>query len=148
MDVRINDPASKQLPGKAARFRYLLDPLFLSATGLYIANRFILKPVWGNSFPFLRNHLDDCLLIPAALPPLLWVFRSLHLRLHDTPPTAPEVLQWTAFWSVVFEWLFPRYFHKGVADGWDALSYALGALVSWFVWNRSTRPHQDRETGR
>lgn len=148
MDVRISGPASVPSPEKAAHFRYLLDPLFLAAAGLYLANRFLLKPEWGNVFPFLRNHLDDCLLLPAALPPLLWLFRSLRLRHHDAPPSASEVLQWTVFWSVVFEWLFPRYFHKGVADGWDALSYALGGLVSWFFWNRPTRRHRDSKAGR
>ncbi len=128
MDVRLDSTSSM-------RFRYLRDPLFLGASLIYGLNRFVLKTQFGSSLPFLRNHLDDCLLIPAALPPLLWVFRKTGLRSHDAPPTLGELVQWTLLWSVAFEWAFPRFFHKGVADWWDVASYALGAFLAGILWN-------------
>jgi hypothetical protein len=82
----------------------------------------------------LRNHLDDCLLIPAALPPLLYMFRKLGLRRHDSPPSIREVAEWTILWAFAFEWAFPRFLHRGVSDLRDVLGYATGALVSWLLW--------------
>jgi hypothetical protein len=41
----------------------------------YAANRWCL-PVTLKG-PFLRNHFDDLLLIPAALPLILWLLKSL-----------------------------------------------------------------------
>jgi hypothetical protein len=115
-------------------FAYLADKTFLSACVLYAANRFWGKPLLGDSLHFLRNHLDDCLLIPGALPPLLYAFRKLGLRRDDSPPTFREVAEWTLLWSVAFEWAFPRFLHKGVSDWWDVLGYTAGALVSWQLW--------------
>ncbi len=118
-------------------FRYLRDPLFAGSAGLYLLNRFLLKTSLGLQIAFLRNHFDDCLLIPAALPPLLWVFRMLGLRRHDKAPTMSEVTQWTALWAVCFEWAFPTFFHMGTADGWDAVCYGVGGMIAWLVWRES-----------
>ena len=123
-----------EAPPEARKFGYLADKTFLAACLIYGANRFWGKPLLGASLPFLRNHLDDCLLIPAALPPLLFVFRKLGLRCHDCPPRAREVAEWTLLWSIVFEWVFPRFLQRGTADWWDVLSYLTGALVSWLLW--------------
>lgn len=117
-------------------FRYGADPLCLGASFLYLLNRFWAKPYWGGVFPFLREHLDDCLFIPAALPLLLWIFRRLNLRHTDEPPSLREVLEWTAVWSFAFEWLFPRFLHKGTADWMDVLSYVGGAFAAWIMWGR------------
>jgi len=129
---------SKSAPG----FAYLADKTFLAACALYAANRFWGKPLLGDSLHFLRNHLDDCLLIPAALPPLLYVFRKLGLRRDDLPPSLREVAKWTLLWSIAFEWAFPLFLHKGVADWRDVLAYATGGLVSWMLWRGGTAPRK------
>lgn len=120
---------------KRKDFRYLRDPLFLMAAGAYTLNRFYLKPTFGISNNFIRNHFDDCLFIPAALPVLLWIFRKLHLRDQDEVPTPGEVAQWTFLWAVLFEGIFPYFFHKGTADWWDVLCYVLGGGVSLAIWS-------------
>jgi hypothetical protein len=143
MDLRVAPDFAALNPGgseTAPRFAYLTNKTFLSACWLYVANRFWGKPMLGDSLHFFRNHLDDCLLIPAALPPLLCVFRKLGLRQDDSPPSFREVTEWTLLWSVVFEWAFPRFLHKGVADWRDVLAYATGALVSWLLWRGGTAP--------
>lgn len=119
-------------------FAYFADKTFLSACSLYAANRFWGKPLLGDSVHFLRNHLDDCLLIPVALPPLLYVFRKLDLRRDDSPPGFREVAEWTILWSFAFEWAFPCFLQKGVADLWDVLGYAVGGFVSWLLWRRGS----------
>jgi hypothetical protein len=143
MDLRVARPcATPARSGSttAPRFAYLADKTFLTACALYAVNRFWGKPLLGDSLHFLRSHLDDCLLIPAALPPLLYVFRKLGLRRDDSPPSLREVGEWTLLWSIAFEWAFPRFLHKGVADWRDVLAYAAGALVSWLLWRRGHGP--------
>lgn len=131
MGLRVDSPARK--PG-APGFAYLADKTFLSACFLYAANRFWAKPLLGETVPFLRCHFDDCLLVPAALPPLLYVFRKLGLRRNDSQPSLREVAEWTLLWAVTFEWAFPRFLGKGIGDWRDVLAYTAGALVSWQLW--------------
>jgi hypothetical protein len=145
MGMRIARPSpvpDRDASGDGQRFGYLTDKTFLAACFLYAANRFWGKPLLGDSLPFLRSHLDDCLLIPAALPPLLWLFRKLGLRANDSRPRLREVAEWTLVWSIAFEWAFPRFLHKGVADWRDVLAYTAGALVSWLLWRRGPRAAQ------
>jgi hypothetical protein len=143
MDMRLAPPcATPARSGSttAPRFAYLADKTFLSACALYATNRFLGKPLLGDSLHFLHNHLDDCLLLPAALPPLLFAFRKLGLRRHDLPPSLREVAEWTLVWGVTFEWAFPRLLHKGVSDWRDVVAYAAGGLVSWLLWRGGAGP--------
>jgi hypothetical protein len=78
------------------------------------------------------------LLIPAALPVLLWIFRKLRLRLHDSPPTWTEIAEWTVLWSLAFEWAFPRFLHLGTADWRDAVCYAAGAFLAGCWWHKTS----------
>lgn len=122
-------------PKAPPAFRYFGDPVFLGASFLFGINRFFLRPLFGGYFSLLRNHWNDCFLIPAALPVLVWMFRKTNLRKHDAPPTWSEIIEWTLLWSLTFEWFFPRFFHWGTADWRDALCYATGALVAGLLWN-------------
>ncbi len=122
-----------------ARFRYLTDPVFIAGCTLYALNRLLLAPTWGGQWPFLHHHFNDTLLIPCALPPLLWLQRLTRLRDHDRPPTPAEIFGTLALWSFLFEWLFPRYFDRGVSDPLDILAYALGALVAFKAWRHGYR---------
>jgi hypothetical protein len=108
-------------------------------------NRFWGKPQFGPSLPFLQCHFDDCLLVPAALPPLLYVFRKLGLRRDDSPPSLREVAEWTLLWAVTFEWAFPRFLSRGIGDWRDVLAYAAGALVSWQLWRGGPVPANPRQ---
>jgi hypothetical protein len=121
-------------------FFFMRDPLFLGASLLYGINRYALKARIGGVFPFLRNHWNDCFLIPCALPVLLWLFYKAGLRRHKKAPTWGEILEWTVLWSLVFEWILPCFFHWGTADWVDSLCYAGGAVVAGWMWNKST-PH-------
>ena len=115
-------------------FRYALDPLCLSACFLYFANRWLIRPVCA--WPFLHNHFDDLLLIPAALPLILGLQRWLKLRNHDRPPTGWEVFGHFLVWSIVSEWLGPSLFPWAVGDFVDIAAFALGAVVAGLWWNR------------
>lgn len=116
------------------RFGYWRDPLCLLSCGLYWLNRGWLKPHFRS--PFLHNHFNDLLLIPAALPVLLWMYRRLGLRSHDAPPTILEIAVHTVFWSVLFEYWGPHITPATVGDVWDAVSYGVGAVLAGLWWHR------------
>jgi hypothetical protein len=72
-------------------FVYLHDRLFGFSLVAYAINRLLIRPHFGWFFhshfqwawPFLHSHFDDLLLMPVALPVMLWVQRLLGLRKHD-----------------------------------------------------------------
>ncbi|MDB6112631.1 MAG: hypothetical protein JWR69_4381 [Pedosphaera sp.] len=114
------------------RFRYLRDPLFLAGCILYATNRWVIKPhVHAAFFHFWFN---DTLLIPCALPPLLWLHRRLGLRANDDRPTGLEIAGHVVGWSVLFEIIGPHLM-RTTGDPWDIVAYLAGALLA-FVWWR------------
>jgi hypothetical protein len=120
-----------------SRFDYLLDQLFLVAAGGYGLNRWLLKPLIPS--PFLHGHFNDLLLIPAALPVVLWVQRLVGLRNHDLSPSWAEMGLHLVVWSVICELIGPRILHRGTADVWDVVAYAAGGLAACLWWNHSAR---------
>lgn len=117
-------------------FRYLRDPLCLLACLVYGLNRLVIAP-WF-SWSFFHEHFNDLLLIPAALPPVLWLQRRLGLRRHDRPPGFAEIFGHWLVWSIVCEGIGPLLFPRATGDLRDVLAYAAGALPAWLWWNRSS----------
>jgi hypothetical protein len=116
------------------------DWLWWSAAAAYSLNRFCLKPLFGSGNRFLHGHFNDLLLVPAALPPLIFVYRALGIRTHDRPPTWIEIALHGAAWCLFFEMAGPALLHKGTADFGDVIAYATGAVAAGMVWNRDARP--------
>jgi hypothetical protein len=115
-------------------FRYVADPLWIVCTASYLCNRFLLKPHLHS--PFLHGYFNDLLLIPCALPPVLWLQRRLGLRRHDDPPTAAEIAFHLVVWSILFEVIGPHLFRHATGDGWDVVAYLFGGLGAWGWWSR------------
>lgn len=116
------------------RFRYALDPLCLLAGTAYGARRWLLP--LSLQGPFLRGHFSDLLLIPAALPPWLWVERRLALREHDGPPTLREIALHVAVWSLAAEAVAPLLFARATGDIRDVAAYVVGAALAAWWWHR------------
>ncbi len=117
------------------RFGYWRDPLFLAAVSGYGLNRWLIKPLGPP--PFRHGYWADLLMIPAALPLVLWLQRLSGLRPHDQSPSGSEIALHLAGWSVICEFVGPQWGHHGTADGWDVVAYL------W--WNRSG-PQVSRRT--
>src|SRR5690349_7716499 len=98
------------------RFRYARDPLCAAACACYAANRWLV-PLALKGF-FLRNYFADTLLIPAALPLVLWVQRRTGLRATDAAPDWREILLHWAVWSVAAELIAPQLFARAPGDPW------------------------------
>jgi hypothetical protein len=108
------------------RFGYLRDPLFLACCALYILNRWVVKP--HTHIAFFHNWFNDTLLIPCALPVVLFTHRLLRLRTHDAPPTALEIAAHWAGWSLLFEGIGPHIM-RTTGDPWD--------VVAFLWWHRA-----------
>jgi len=117
-------------------FAFWRDPVCVGSWALYIVNRIVLAPRFGEAFPFLRDHFDDLLFLPAALPPFLWAREKLGLRGPKGAPTWREVLILTLLASIIFEWLGPKFLGHSVGDWGDVAVYWVGAIVAGAWWNR------------
>ncbi len=114
------------------RFRYALDPLCLAAGAAYAFGRWWLRQRVGHGF--WHDQFTDLLLIPAALPLLLWVQRRLGLRTHDGRPGWGEIGLHLAVWSFAAELIAPFLFHSAVGDWRDVLAYGAGAVLAGGWW--------------
>lgn len=112
-------------------FRYVLDPLCIAALMAYALNRWFLHP------HFLRGWFNDFLLIPAAMPPFLWIERQIGLRRHDRPPDANEIAFLVVVWSIACEGIAPLFITRATRDWKDVAAYLTGALLAWLFWRRS-----------
>ena len=130
---------------KIAPFRYWRDPLCLAACAAYAVNRWLLLPHFALG-PFMRGHFNDCLLIPAALPLVLWLQRRLGLRAHDGRPTGGEIFLHLAIWAFIAEGAGPFLTHRGTADWWDVVAYSTGAAACSVFWHRREIPCRGRRT--
>ena len=126
------------------RFGYLHDRLFCVALTAYVFNRLVVRPHLSHFFqghfhwawPFLHSHLDDLLLMPAALPIVLWLQRLGGLRQHDRPPGWGEMFLHLAIWSVMCKIIGPLFLNVGVADPLDVLFFAAGGIGACLWWHR------------
>jgi hypothetical protein len=133
--------------GAMNRFGYLQDGMFRISLAAYALNRLLVRPRLAGCFhshlrwawPFLHSHFDDLLLMPAALPVVLWLQRLPGLRRHDLPPTWSEMFFHLAIWSVMCKVVGPLYLHIGVADPWDVLYFAVGGCAACLWWNRPVK---------
>lgn len=123
------------------RFRYALDPLCLAACAAYAVGRWIVQP--QASAGFWHGQFTDCLLIPAALPAVLWIYRLLGLRGHDGWPSWSELGLHLTIWSVAGEVVAPRFFPSATGDWRDMLAYAAGAGIAGGWWAIAARPGFD-----
>jgi hypothetical protein len=114
-------------------FRYYRDPLFLGGCALYALNRWALKPVV--SAAFFHNWFADVLLIPCALPPLLWLQSRLRLRSGVGKPSWQEISFHLVIWSLLFEVAGPFMFSHAVGDWRDVIAYVGGGLLAGCWWN-------------
>ena len=87
----------------------------------------------------MRSYFNDALLIPCALPWVLWGHAVLGWRKQDAFPTNAEIFGHLGVWALVAEWLGPQLIPYSVADWGDVVAYAVGASLAAFWWRFSRR---------
>ena len=116
------------------RFRYFADGLFLLGCSSYALNRWCIKPHVHS--PFMRYHFNDMLLMPCALPVLLWMERRFKLRMSDEMPTVGEIALNLLVWSILFEVIGPHIMPWTTGDVWDVAAYVAGGILAGLWWRR------------
>ena len=122
------------------RTALLLDPVCIAACACYAINRWLIGP--HVSAAWVHSWVDDVFLIPAALPLLLTMQRTLGLRQHDGLPTWTEILAHLAGWSLLFEYIGPILNQRSTGDIWDVVAYTIGAVAAGYWWNSHRRVEQ------
>ena len=120
------------------RFGYWHDPIFVMSLTGYFFNRELIKPNLHHYSPFFNGHLNDCLLVPVALPLYLFFYRQLGLRPDDAPPRSWEVGLHVLVWIIFFKWFGPFILHRGVSDPIDDWCYLGGGVIAWLIWQHRT----------
>ena len=126
------------------RFGYLADRLCQWSLAAYALNRFVVQPQLAGFLHrhapglglLLHSHFDDFLMMPAALPVVLWLQRLTGLRRHDQPPAWTEMFAHLAVWTVMAKIVGPFWLHHGVADVWDVPFFVAGGVLACLWWRR------------
>ena len=126
-------------------FRYLADPVCITALALYALNRFVLKPHHIGGW-FTHGYLNDLLCLPLFVPMILRAQNLLGLRPHNAFPRLWEILQHWLIFSLVFQVILPRFPHSftSAGDPYDILAYLAGGLLASTYWTLASRRHFHR----
>lgn len=122
-------------------FRYLRDPLCITAFALYWLNRFLVKPFTDATF--IHHHFNDLICIPLFVPFVVLAARLCRFREHDQPPQIHEILLPLLVWSIMFELLLPKHpfwSRYVVGDPFDILWYTVGACIASTWWRHYYTP--------
>jgi hypothetical protein len=114
--------------------------MFVTACVLYALNRWLVKPHIHS--PFLRGQFSDCLLIPCALPLVLWLQLRLNLRIHDEFPSLGEICFHLIVWSVLCEVIGPHLI-RVTGDVRDVAAYCVGGLIARLWWRARAKTSPD-----
>jgi len=87
----------------------------------------------------MSDYFNDLLLMPCAIPLVLWLHRKLGLRVHDAPPTAMEIGSHLLIWSMICEGFGEYFFSHVTGDVCDVIAYSVGGVVAWCWWHRDSR---------
>jgi len=85
------------------------------------------------SSAFMRNYLDDLLLLPIFLSIVGWIFCKVGLTEYFRISLTQVVIV-ALYFIIVFEIILPLYFHIGISDPTDALMYLLGGAMTYMSY--------------
>ncbi len=83
--------------------------------------------IWDSCL-FLNSYLNDLLFVPILIPLMFTSFYYLGLR-NQSYPSKAELLVHICLWSLVSEYISPKYLHQGYSDPWDVACYFLGGAI-------------------
>lgn len=82
---------------------------------------------------FIRNYLDDLLLIPLVMGASLFVQQKWIAPTFTYKGNA--ILGTLLFFTITFEWVAPKFLKAYTQDYYDILAYASGALFFYLFQN-------------
>ncbi len=122
---------------------FFRDPMWMVAMACYASHR-----CWQWYFPgagWMDSYWNDFLMLPCALPLILWLYGLLGLRDDSIKPLGIEILGHGILWGLMAEMVGPLVFDHSVGDPWDLVAYAAGGLVLYLRWNLKLFNHLSLE---
>jgi hypothetical protein len=105
---------------------------------LLFAGHQLLQKGLGIQLPLLDAYLDPLLAMPIVLGLIDWERK----RWFGAPPLLMwEIVAITIVFSMLFEWGFPHWNHRSVADGYDVVAYGLGSAT--YVLAQPVKPQME-----
>lgn len=80
----------------------------------------------------INNYVNDFLIVPIVLIPCLYVLRWSRANKSYTIPLG-AVLYFCALYSVLFEYLLPKFHVRYTADFIDVGLYFIGGLIFYYL---------------
>jgi len=84
-----------------------------------------------NSFTFLDNYLDDLVVMPIVLTGATVILRVITQNEDFNVDVSMIVLAFVMY-TVVFEFILPRFSTEYTSDYFDILCYGIGAVLYYF----------------
>lgn len=106
------------------------SPLFWVSSSLFCAHQII--EIWW-SIPYVHAYLDDLLAPSIVLGLCLAFFQNFFPGDPDFKLSLWQVLLFSLWYSLLFEYLFPRFDSRHYSDYVDIIFYFSGALI-FFYW--------------
>lgn len=110
-------------------FKYFLTTLILGFGFLYHQ---INEKILRYHLPFFDNYLDDFLCIPLVIY-LIGIIEFYLFNKRLKSYRIQTVICIFIFYSLLFEWIAPKYFYFGTADYFDMVMYLFGAFFYLFI---------------
>ena len=85
----------------------------------------------------VHAYLDDLMAVPVVLGITLQVFKWIHPQKNTFVFTKFQVALGLVYFSVLFEFVLPKWSNTYTSDIWDLVCYAIGALIFYNFINVS-----------
>jgi hypothetical protein len=112
----------------------LKHKVFVVASFIFILHQVIQK-IGNIHIPLLHAYLDDLLCMPVILSLTLYIFRKFVLNNPSFRFSGQQVIWAVIYFSMMFEIFLPQYSDEYVADSFDVIAYAIGALIFHYTIN-------------
>lgn len=100
-------------------------PLFWFCLLLFTGHQYLQKGL-DIHLPLLHAYLDPLLAMPILLGLLDW---ERKWRYEAPPLRVWEIIALTIGFALLFEWGFPHWDQRSIADGYDVVAYSLGSTA-------------------
>jgi len=112
----------------------LLQPYFLILISL--SSTIYLFQVTSVIIPsIINNFFNDLVCLPLVLTICLFVVRSL-LKNPFYILNKYEITSVFLLYSILFEFILPKFNDRYTSDYWDILMYFTGSLIFYLFWNK------------
>ncbi len=103
---------------------------------VFSSNQFLEK--MGRGLNITSSYLDDLVCPGIVLGIALFVQQQFTYRNKNFQLPISSFILFVVWYSVLFEYLLPKYDSRHFSDPWDILMYSLGSVLFYFFGNKNS----------